>query len=700
MSQPSCASKGSLGIDVNSGEINFSPSLDFVGICFVNVSFDDKNGGITTSEFKVTINDLNEKPTVNESCSRNATEGSAYSCTVNLSDDEYPGFEYTWSMEQNFINTCDFLSINSTTGVISGTPENRHVGTCHAAFHVSDGVFNSNVKSFQITVSNTSPTLTINNQTTTENNELPGEEITINADASGESLDVGIYSFLATTENPDCRTKGKTFIGFRDGVIRFEPEVNFQGDCYLKVKYDDENGGIAEDSFKISVTNDPDAPTISTDCVSKTIEQDETVTCNVYVTELDNEAISAINVTGCTWVQAAPSTGLITINPSDNDVGTCTLSLKAVDANDDESNVLTDIVLTVTNKAPSIPPVTSTLPESDDPQVIFTDSQIQSTEEGMGSYSLSPLSTSGLDCRDIGTPTIDGTTGEITFTLTDVNWTGICYLNVKFDDNNGKDNSITSQTMSLNITDINDDPSIDFSNCNQSINEGTLYNCIPSKVEDHDLTYSSDTLTFSTGANHNCNWLTIAKESGLLFGNPEDDVVATCTTHILVTDSNGSTDEEQFEITVNNVAPTLNISNGIISKGTSTNTLIRTDKDVQSRDEGNGTYSILAASSNDCNNIGEITLDPNNGEISLNPTNAIENDCKINIRFTDDQNSFSDSEFTVFVKLVNDLPVLTATCESAITQGDSYSCSQQPTATANNGSTLIYLTGRITHAFG
>lgn len=693
--QPSCDSNGSLAIDTNVGEITFAPNLNFVGICFVNISFDDGNGGLATSEFKVTVNDLNEKPTISESCSHTATEGTAYSCTVNLNDDNYPGFVHTWFMEEDYVNTCDFLSINPTTGVITGTPDNRHVGTCRAAFYVSDGVFDSNVKSIQITVSNINPTLTIGNQTTTENNTSPGTTKTIDANALGESSTVGLYSFMATSQNPDCRTKGRTSIGLRDGVINFEPEVDFQGDCYLKVKFDDENGGVTDEQFSITVTNDPDNPIITTDCTSAVMEQDNFYTCNVYVTELDGESLSAINATGCTWVQTDPATGVITINPSDDDVGTCTLTLEAIDTNGDASNELTDIVLTVTNKMPGIPFVAGTVYESDSPQVVLTDSQIQSTEEGMGNYSLAPLSTTGLDCDDIGDLSIDGSTGAVTFTPDNFNWTGTCYVEVVFDDGNAKANSVVSVPMTVNIININDDPDIDFSNCDTTINEGSLYNCVPTKVEDADLAYSFDSLTFTAGANHTCNWLTISTESGLLFGDPDDTEVGTCTAHIVATDSTASSDEEQFDITVANVAPTLNIANAIIDEGTSTNTVIRTDKDVESRNEGNGTYSVESASVDDCQNIGPVTVSAGNGQVSFDPDTPITADCNIRILFTDtnDTNNTSFSEFTVFVQAVDDPPVLTANCDALVTQDDDYNCNQQPSATDDSSGNLIYLTG-------
>jgi hypothetical protein len=693
-STPSCASNGSLSIDNSNGQITFSPTLNFVGICFVNISFDDGNGGIATSEFQVTVNDLNEKPTVSESCSHTATEGVAYSCSVTMSDDNHPGASLSWHMEVDHVNTCDFLTI-SAGGIISGTPDNRHVGTCQAAFYASDGVFSSNVKTVNITVNNATPTLTITNKTINENNDSPGTAVTFDANASGEHPTKGIYSLNTTSQAPDCRQKGRASIGIRDGVIEFTPETNFQGECYFKVRFDDENDGAVEEQFKVTVTNTPDAPVITTNCTSLVMEQDETRTCNVYVTEIDDEAINTITVAGCPWVQTDPATGVITLTPDDDDVGTCTLSLTATDANGDPSNTLTDIDITVTNKQPGIPSVTGVVLENNGPVVALTANQIQSNEEGFGVYSIVPITINALDCDDVATLNIDSTSGEVTFNPDAVNWTGECVTKVQFDDQNGASNSVIGTHMSIKIGNINDAPTIDFSNCNTSINEGTLYSCTPSDVTDSDLEYSNDSLTFSEGVNHTCDWMTISRETGLIHGTPQDNKVGICKLHIVVADSQNQTDEEQFDITVNNVDPTFNIEHAIIPENTSINVLVRRDIDVESRNEGFGSYTIQPSSSpaRDCQNIGPVTVTTGNGEVRMDPDTPITADCDIRVRFTDTNSAFSESEFTVFVETVDNPPSLTVGCDQFVTQDNAYNCSAQPTATDDGGSSVIFLTG-------
>ncbi len=80
----------------------------------------------------------NAPPTITgNDCASTATENVAYSCTVFASDPDGDTLVYSFGTG----NTCDFLSINSSTGAISGTPSSGDTGGCTLATQVADSQF-------------------------------------------------------------------------------------------------------------------------------------------------------------------------------------------------------------------------------------------------------------------------------------------------------------------------------------------------------------------------------------------------------------------------------------------------------------------------------------------------------------------------------------------------------------------------------
>lgn len=719
--QPSCSSKGTIAIDQNTGQITFGPNLNFVGICFVNVSFNDGDGGYVTAEFQVTVNDLDERPTISESCSRNATEQSSYTCTVTKDDDNYD--ENTandgWYLADSTINTCTFLSINSS-GILSGVPDNQHVGTCKAAFYFSDGTYTSNVKSFDLNVSNFAPTLSLadvplieGSASTTAPLPNPNPNWIIKTDSQVEAVGeaksyggqpappIGRYSFFNTTLTPSCSDHAESYnINIRNGEIRFEPEADFHGDCYFNIQFDDEKGASIRSQFKVTVTNTDDAPIISSNCSDYTVVQGGIRNCYVNVTDVDGEGINSINASGCDWVTIDNDTGLVNINPSNANVGTCNLSIQALDASSTPSNILGPFVITTTNQKPYLTVSNGIGAESADPIIILTDLQVDASDEGDldtdpggGGYSIHPAGF-GLDCDDIGSLSINGANGQTTLTTDSDYWSGRCYFNLRFDDGTGTADSSNETIVQVDITNVNNAPSINYASCDTSPDENDAYLCVPDSIVDHDLEAGNDTLYINTGPTHSCNWMIVGQETGVLSGTPEDNHVGDCIVHIIAQDSEGASDEYTFTVTVENQQPVLNIANAVIDENTSTLKVIRADSDVQASDEGFGTYSVQSASVNDCNSpSGAVTVDEDNGAVSFNPPAPITANCNINIRFTDTNSEFQNAQFTVFVQTVDNPPVLSATCPSSITQEAAYSCSTPPDVTDDNASDIIFMTG-------
>lgn len=722
---PFCTSKGTLGINSSNGEITFAPELNFVGICFVNVAFNDGFGSIVTSEFKVTVNNLNEKPTINESCARTSTEKSTYSCNPTYNDDGVFDTGYTWHLSSH--NECGFLSINASTGEISGAPENEYVPGCRAAFYVTDGIDKSNTAFFDLTITNTTPNFsgdfTISNVTGVSEDDDTTLEVILN-DCEVQSSDEvvhpdcpgapnpannpirrnGVYSITGSTGSPDCQSKALVVIDNRSGEVSFDPNDNFQGTCSLAIRFDDDHGKGVVQEITVTVDNIDDPPTIASDCIDTTIEQGEGYSCQISATEVDGEAIQSYTPSGCDWVVINQATGALSGTPTDDDVGTCTLNIVAKDANNTDSNILS-YDIEVTNIQPTLALNSSNISESSLVQDVFIDSEVQASEEGFGSYSLVPPELSPA-CTSVGTVNLSPTTGATTFQTTDPDFYGNCYLAIQFDDGNGLANSTFTANTIVRVLNSPDDPSIEYNGtCSGSVNEGSTYACLPSELEDPDVEFGPSSFVIDTGTNHTCNWMDISASTGAINGVPSDDDTGTCVAHITMTDNTNRVAEDQFSVSVNNIAPVFfPIEDAIIDEGTTATTIIRNNDQVRTTDEGNGTYTLSTAGVKDCviNSIANVTVNGASGQVSFSPVDALvadpdipanDDSCNINILFTDSQGLTATSQFMVHVLVVDAPPVLTANCPANINQGEDYVCGTNPEVTDDGQSFISFLTG-------
>ena len=109
-------------------------------------------GEAVTETFRVTVNNVNDAPVVNTEGVTSATEDSAYSYTFSATDaDAVHGTGSTITLSATQKPT--WLSFDATSGKLSGTPDNSHVGNHSVTLTASDGIANT-LQSFDIFVTN------------------------------------------------------------------------------------------------------------------------------------------------------------------------------------------------------------------------------------------------------------------------------------------------------------------------------------------------------------------------------------------------------------------------------------------------------------------------------------------------------------------------------------------------------------------
>ncbi len=141
-----------LELNATTGVLSGIPTDEAVGSFWVNVSVTDDGGAADSLNFTITVLDVNDPPQISSAAPQNenatATQDQPYSYVFTATDlDE--GDMLDWSLASS---TAAWLTLNTTTGELSGTPSNADVGTHRVEVTVTDGEGASDTIAFTITV--------------------------------------------------------------------------------------------------------------------------------------------------------------------------------------------------------------------------------------------------------------------------------------------------------------------------------------------------------------------------------------------------------------------------------------------------------------------------------------------------------------------------------------------------------------------
>ncbi|MBK1880765.1 putative Ig domain-containing protein, partial [Pelagicoccus mobilis] len=146
-----------LTIDEDTGELSGTPENDDVGSISVTVTATDESGEEASSTFGIQVDNTNDGPTASAISDQTTDEDAAFSLDVSGNfDDVDAGDSLTYSATlENGDPLPDWLSIDSDTGELSGTPENDDVGSISVTVTVTDESGEEASSTFGIQVDNT-----------------------------------------------------------------------------------------------------------------------------------------------------------------------------------------------------------------------------------------------------------------------------------------------------------------------------------------------------------------------------------------------------------------------------------------------------------------------------------------------------------------------------------------------------------------
>jgi hypothetical protein len=131
------------------GSYTVKPNSNYYGTIYVPVYVNDGQANSNTYNLMISVTSVNDKPWLNIPSNRTAFEDALFSMTISAGDVDIGD-----NLVLSSVNKPAWLSFNSATGSLTGTPHNNDVGSNSVTIRVSDGTVNVD-STFSITVINT-----------------------------------------------------------------------------------------------------------------------------------------------------------------------------------------------------------------------------------------------------------------------------------------------------------------------------------------------------------------------------------------------------------------------------------------------------------------------------------------------------------------------------------------------------------------
>ncbi|MBW0279259.1 adhesin, partial [Shewanella xiamenensis] len=599
-----------LSFNTATGVLSGTPTNTNVGSHAVVLRATDVDGLTAEQSFSIVVANVNDAPTISSTALTSATQDAAYSYTLVAIDSDVGD-----SVTLSAVTLPSWLSFNAATGVLSGTPTNANVGSHAVVLRAIDVDGLTAEQSFSIVVANVNDAPTISSTALTSATQDAAYSYTLVATDS----DVGDSLTLSAVTLP-------SWLSFNaaTGVLSGTPTNTNVGSHAVVLRATDVDGLTAEQSFSIVVANVNDAPTISSTALTSAT-QDAAYSYTLVATDSDvGDSVTLSAVTLPSWLSFNAATGVLSGTPTNANVGSHAVVLRATDVDGLTAEQSFSIVVANVNDAPVATNQTVTLEE---------DSSVMITLAGEDAAATGVLS---------GTPA-NANVGShaVVLRATDV------------------DGLTAEQSFSIVVANVNDAPTIS-STALTSANQDAAYSytlvATDSDVGDS-VTLSAVTLP---------SWLSFNVASGVLSGTPTNANVGSHAVVLRATDVDGLTADQSFTIAVANINDAPTISSTALTSATQnaaySYTLIATDSDV-----GDSlTLSTVTLPS-------WLSFNAATGVLSGTPTNANVGSHAVVLRATDVDGLTIDQSFSIVVANVNDAPTISSTALTSATQDAAYS---------------------------
>jgi hypothetical protein len=341
-----------LDIDPTTGILNGTPINDDVGSYWVNVSVIDGDDGLAFTNFSLIVINVNDPPVIITEDIVKSNTSELYEVDYNATDIDSPSLQFLWSVNTN----ATWLDIDSSTGILNGTPLKTDVGWYNVNVTINDGDDGIDWHDFVLEVikKNEPPTITTTDVLSATVN-IPYQ---VKYEATDEDTPLDKLTWFLDT---NASWLG---IGPVTGILGGTPRDADLGSYWVKVLVNDGEGGIDSHNFTLTVystLNQP--PNITTEDVTNAIVDEEYSVD--YEAEDDRTPISNLLwslETNASWLGIENNTGVLSGTPNATHVGWYWVKVSVFDREDGWD--FTNFTLYVT-----IEPITSNKPELSNPSM-------------------------------------------------------------------------------------------------------------------------------------------------------------------------------------------------------------------------------------------------------------------------------------------------------------------------------------------
>lgn len=292
-----------------------TPSNDDVGVHPVCLVASDGSNDVEHC-FDITVNNTNDAPSIGGTPPSEIAEDSRYTFTPQATD-----IDVTDTLRFTISNKPIWATFDTSTGELSGTPTNAHVGrTENIVISVNDGIAQDSLAPFSIVVTNTNDAPTIGGVPSTQLDENTPYEFTPNA----ADVDVGDVLTFSVTNLPSWASFD-TVTGTLSGTPT-RAHLGVSEPITITVSDSQATDSL---TFSIEVLLVNDAPVINEE--SFTIDEDTSITFDVEVSDGQNDPLALS-------IATSPANGEVTIDgltatytPKANYYGTDSFNLIAND---------------------------------------------------------------------------------------------------------------------------------------------------------------------------------------------------------------------------------------------------------------------------------------------------------------------------------------------------------------------------------
>ncbi|MEL4277827.1 putative Ig domain-containing protein, partial [Shewanella xiamenensis] len=491
----------------------------------------------------------NGAPVISSTALTSATQDAAYSYTLVATDSDVGD-----SLTLSAVTLPSWLSFNAATGVLSGTPTNANVGSHAVVLRATDVDGLTIDQSFTIVVANINDAPTISSTALTSATQDTAYSYTLVATDS----DVGDTVTLSAVTLP-------SWLSFNaaTGVLSGTPTNANVGSHAVVLRATDVDGLTAEQSFSIVVANVNDAPTISSTALTSST-QDAAYNYTLVATDSDvGDSVTLSAVTLPSWLSFNAATGVLSGTPTNANVGSHAVVLRATDVDGLTAEQSFSIVVANVNDAPTISSTALT----------------SATQDAAYSYTLVATDSDVGDSVTLSAVTLpswlsfNAATGVLSGTPTNAN-VGSHAVVLRATDVDGL---TAEQSFSIVVANVNDAPTISSTALTSATQDAAYsYTLVATDSDVGDsLTLSAVTLP---------SWLSFNAVTGVLSGTPTNTNVGSHAVVLRATDVDGLTAEQSFSIVVANVNDAPTISSTALTSATQdaaySYTLVATDSDV------------------------------------------------------------------------------------------------------------------------